>query len=119
MKMRASKVKWQEFQWQNKHRQLAQLESMINEFEQMIKELEQQIAEVVAKEGAHFSASTMVQAARQRRSNLIASVDNLKKQYEAAQAEIAEFEALQYPILARHSPVMNRRETSSARQIMV
>jgi len=87
MKRRPHIVKWQEFQKHNKHRQLAQLDKMIDEFEQMISDLEQQMA----KAPAHFSATTMVQAARQRRDNLIASVANLKNQREAALLELEQF----------------------------
>jgi len=87
MKRRSHTVKWQEFQKHNKHRQLAQLNRMIEEFEQMISELEQQMA----KAGAHFSTATVVQAARQRRDNLIASVNNLKNQRDIAREELEHF----------------------------
>jgi len=112
--MQPNMVKWQEFQVHNKSRQIAQLDTMIDEFEQMIIMLEQQIAAQASKADTDFTTSTMIRAIRQRRDNLVTSVDNLKKQRANIKTELIELEMHSTQILAGH-----KRYRSSAGQVVV
>jgi flagellar protein FliJ len=89
-----SLIRLKKFQVDEKRRQVAQIEMMINDFERMASELDQQIEVEHTKTGisdvAHFAYSTFAKAALQRRDNLLASANDMKGKLEAAQDALAE-----------------------------
>jgi len=103
--MQPNQLKWQEFQLLNKHRQIAQLDTMIDEFEKMIAELEEQIIIKEHKKDTNFATSTVAQAARQRRDNLVASVNNLRVQRDTAASELSDMKMYQNLMTGRHKHV--------------
>jgi flagellar protein FliJ len=101
MKPRDSVIRLKRFQVEEKKRQVAQIEVMIDEFSRMIAELDYEIAAEHRRTGIddekHFAYSTFARAARRRRENLEASVADLRSQLEAARAalDLAETELAQ------------------------
>jgi len=89
-----SLIRLKKFQVDEKRRQVAQIEMMINDFERMASELDQQIEIEHQKTGisdvAHFAYSTFAKAASTRRDNLLASANDMKSKLEAAQDALAE-----------------------------
>ena len=77
-----------------KRRQVAQIEMMVNDFERMASELDQQIEIEHTKTGisdiAHFAYSTFAKAALSRRDNLLASANDMRGKLEVAQDALAE-----------------------------
>lgn len=95
MKSRSeSLIRLKKFQVDEKRRQVAQIEMMINDFERMAAELDQQIEIEHTKTGisdvAHFAYSTFAKAALSRRDNLLNSANDMKGKLEAAQDALAE-----------------------------
>lgn len=95
MKSRSeSLIRLKKFQVDEKRRQVAQIEMMINDFERMASELDQQIEIEQQKTGisdvAHFAYSTFAKAALARRDNLLASANDMRGKLEGAQDELAE-----------------------------
>ncbi len=97
MKPRDNIIRLKQFQVTEKHRQVMQLETMINEFDRMANELDLQIQNEEKKSGItdvnNFAYSTFAKAARVRRDNLFASIEDLKVQKDAAEALLMEAEA--------------------------
>jgi len=121
MKIQPDIVKLQEFQAQNKRDQIVQLDRMIHEFEQMIIAMEEQIVvesrEFDNNQCEHFAHANFAKAARQRRENLRQSLDDLKKQRENVETELAEIEASRQTIAMRRN--LFRQTSYSTRSIMV
>ena len=95
MKSRSeSLIRLKKFQVDEKRRQVAQIEMMVNDFERMASELDQQIDIEHTKTGisdiAHFAYSTFAKAALSRRDNLLASASDMRGKLEAAQDALAE-----------------------------
>ncbi|MGV8831296.1 MAG: flagellar export protein FliJ [Devosia sp.] len=95
MKSRSeSLIRLKKFQVDEKRRQVAQIEMMVNDFERMASELDQQIEIEHTKTGisdiAHFAYSTFAKAALSRRDNLLASATDMRGKLEAAQDTLAE-----------------------------
>jgi flagellar FliJ protein len=94
MKSREGVVRLKRFQADETRRRVTQIETMIAEFERMAKDLEDQINAEQERSGirdaSHFAYPTFAKAAAQRRDNLMASVNELKEQLAAAQADHAE-----------------------------
>jgi hypothetical protein len=80
------------FQIEERRRQIGQIEAMIEEFGRMVGDLDVEIAAEHRRTGIndekHFAYSTFARAARQRRANLQASVDDLGSQLETAKAAL-------------------------------
>jgi flagellar FliJ protein len=89
-----SLIRLKKFQVDEKRRQVAQIEMMVNDFERMASELDQQIEIEHTKTGisdvAHFAYSTFAKAALNRRDNLLASANDMRGKLEAAQDALAE-----------------------------
>jgi len=89
-----SLIRLKKFQVDEKRRQVAQIEMMVNDFERMASELDQQIDIEHTKTGisdiAHFAYSTFAKAALSRRDNLLASAADMRGKLEAAQDALAE-----------------------------
>jgi flagellar protein FliJ len=94
MKSRDGVVRLKRFQADETRRRVTQIETMIAEFERMAKDLEDQINAEQERSGirdaTHFAYPTFAKAAAQRRDNLMASVNELKEQLAAAQADHSE-----------------------------
>ena len=95
MKSRSeSLIRLKKFQVDEKRRQVAQIEMMVNDFVRMAGELDQQIEIEQTKTGisdvAHFAYSTFAKAALARRDNLIASANDMREKLEIAQDGLAE-----------------------------
>ncbi len=95
MKSRSeSLIRLKKFQVDEKRRQVAQIEMMVNDFERMASELDQQIEIEHQKTGisdvAHFAYSTFAKAASTRRDNLLASAHDMRSKLEVAQDALAE-----------------------------
>lgn len=90
MKARDSAVRMMRFQVEERRRQVGQIETMIEEFTRMVSDLDLEIAAEHRRTGIeddkHFAYSTFARAARQRRSNLEASIADLSGQLETAKA---------------------------------
>ena len=106
MKPRESIVRLKLFQVREKNRQIAQLDMMMTEFRRMADELGLQIAAEEKKAGItdlhHFAYPTFARAARQRRDNLLNSLNDLHIQKSraeeallVAQEELKQAEALE------------------------
>lgn len=95
MKSRSeSLIRLKKFQVDEKRRQVAQIELMVNDFTRMAGDLDQQIEIEQTKTGisdvAHFAYSTFAKAALARRDNLIASANDMREKLEGAQDALAE-----------------------------
>jgi flagellar FliJ protein len=92
MKSRDSALKMLRFQAEERRRQVGQIETMVEEFNRMVSDLDIEIAAEHRRTGIedekHFAYSTFARAARQRRANLQASVDELQQQLDAAKAAL-------------------------------
>jgi hypothetical protein len=88
MKSREGLVRLKLFQFNEKQRQVTQLEAMIAEFDKMFNDLNGQIAYEEKKAGisdtSHFAYPTFAKAARQRQENLLISKKDLMLQREEA-----------------------------------
>jgi hypothetical protein len=80
------------FQAEERRRQVGQIEAMIEEFTRMVSDLDHEIAAEHRRTGIddekHFAYSTFARAARQRRANLEASIDELSQQLETAKGAL-------------------------------
>ena len=80
------------FKTEEKRKKVADLETMIRDFESMAVDLDRQIEAEHERTGIrdenHFSYSTFAKAAAQRRVNLRASVDDLKRRLDAAREDL-------------------------------
>lgn len=115
MKSRETLIRLKRFMVDEKRRQVTDIETMIADFERMASDLEHQIQSEQERTGvhdiAHFAYPTFAKAARQRRDNLQASVDDLRGQLDKARDELAEaFEDL------KKVELMEERETDRGRQ---
>ena len=92
MKSRDTMVQLVRFKTEEKRKKVADLETMIRDFEGMAVDLDRQIEAEHERTGirdeGHFSYSTFAKAAAQRRANLRASVDDLKRRLDAAREEL-------------------------------
>lgn len=100
MKSRDTLVRLKRFQVDEKRRRIVQLNAMLAEFTRMSAELDREIANEEQRANIddpnHFAYPTYARAARVRRDNMIASIQELRGQleeveamYEEAKAELA------------------------------
>jgi flagellar FliJ protein len=121
MKSRETLIRLRKFQVDEKRRRTAQIESMIAEFERMTAELDREIKFEQDKAGisdpSHFAYPTYAKAAKQRRENLMRSVEDLKVQLNDAKAELAEaFEELKKVELLNERDQANERAEQNAQE---
>jgi flagellar export protein FliJ len=121
MKSRETLIRLRKFQVDEKRRRAAQIESMIAEFERMTGDLDREIKSEQEKVGisdpAHFAYPTYAKAAKQRRENLVRSIDDLKAQLDSAKAELAEaFEELKKVELLNERDQANERAEQNAQE---
>jgi len=121
MKSRETLIRLRKFQVDEKRRRAAQIETMIAEFERMTADLDREIKSEQDKVGisdpAHFAYPTYAKAAKQRRENLMRSIDDLKAQLDDAKAELAEaFEELKKVELLNERDQANERAEQNAQE---
>jgi flagellar protein FliJ len=96
MKPRESLQRARQFEVEEKRQQVADLESMINDFRRMAADLDQQIEAEHHKSGIrdvnHFAYPPFAKAARQRRDNLTTSVEDLMGKLEATKKDLVGLE---------------------------
>ncbi|WP_442753484.1 flagellar export protein FliJ [Methylocystis sp. JAN1] len=94
MKSRDTLVRLKRFQAEEKRRRVVQLSTMIAEFTRMSNELEREITHEEQRanisDPSHFAYPTYARAARSRRENIVASLNELKGQLEEAEAQFKE-----------------------------
>ena len=92
MKSRDTMVQLVRFKTEEKRKKVADLETMIRDFEGMAVDLDRQIEAEHERTGVrdetHFSYSTCAKAASQRRANLRASGEDLRRRLDAAREEL-------------------------------
>ena len=85
------------FQFEEKRRQVAEIETMMADFRRKQDDLDRQIEIEEAKNGVtdpnHFNYSMTAKSIRNRRDNLLRSLDDLARQLEGARGELDESEA--------------------------
>ena len=91
MKPRDAAVRLKRFEISEKARKVASIQSMVTDFERMASDLLRQIAaeeeRTGVKDPGHFAYSTFAKAARLRRTNLLNSAADLKRQLDDARRE--------------------------------
>lgn len=94
MKSRDTLVRLKRFQAEEKRRRVTQLNTMIAEFNRMSTELEREISTEEQRanisDPTHFAYPTYARAARTRRDNILASLNDLRGQLEEAEAQFKE-----------------------------
>lgn len=94
MKSRDTLVRLKRFQAEEKRRRVVQLNAMIAEFTRMGNELDREISGEEQRANItdpnHFAYPTYARAARVRRDNIVASIDELRGQLEEAEAQFQE-----------------------------
>lgn len=94
MKSRDTLVRLKRFQAEEKRRRVVQLNTMIAEFTRMSNDLEREITHEEQRANIsdpnHFAYPTYARAARSRRENIVASLNELKGQLEEAEAQFKE-----------------------------
>ncbi|WP_428698382.1 flagellar export protein FliJ [Stappia sp.] len=122
MKSRESLIRLKQFQVDERRRQLAQIESMVDEFKRMARELDDQIVAEQQRVGitdvGHFAYPTFAKAAAQRRDNLLNSAEELTDQLEAAREDLrAALEELKkFELLEERDQIRERNEREAAEQ---
>lgn len=121
MKSRETLIRLRKFQVDEKRRRTAQIENMIAEFERMCGDLDREIKSEQDKAGisdpAHFAYPTYAKAAKQRRENLMRSIDDLKVQLDEARNELAEaFEELKKVELLNERDQAHERAEQAAHE---
>ena len=118
MKARDAGIRMKRFQMEDRRRQVGQIETMIEEFGRMVGDLDMEIAAEHRRTGnddeKHFAYSTFARAAKQRRANLQASIDDLSQQLGTARTALD----LALADLAREEEKLERESGSdSGRQM--
>ena len=94
MKSRDTLVRLKRFQADEKRRRVVQLNTMIAEFTRMSNDLEREITHEEQRANIndpnHFAYPTYARAARVRRDNIVASLNDLRDQLEEAEAQFKE-----------------------------
>lgn len=93
MKSREGVIRLKKFQVDEKRRQVAQIEKMVADFQEMVDVLDAQILDEQRRAGiddvTHYAYPTYAKAAKQRRDNLIQSVEDLQLQLDTAKENLA------------------------------
>ena len=121
MKSRNTLIRLKKFQFDEKRRQVAQIEAMITDFQRMAADLEREIVAEQERAGihdpTHFAYPTYAKAAIVRRENLKRSVDELAAQLNEANAALQEcFEALKKAELLDERDQVRDRIAEETRQ---
>jgi flagellar export protein FliJ len=122
MRSRDSLIRLHRFQVDEKRRQVVEIETMIAEFRRKEAELEQQILSEQDRAGVsdvgHYAYPTFAKAARDRRENLLKSIDGLTAQLETAKDGLAEAfsELKKYELMNEKESLRAKAELSAREQ---
>jgi flagellar export protein FliJ len=122
MRSRDSLIRLHRFQVDEKRRQVVEIETMIAEFRRKEAELEQQILSEQERAGVsdvgHYAYPTFAKAARDRRENLLKSIDGLTAQLETAKDSLAEAftELKKYELMNEKESLRAKAELSAREQ---
>lgn len=120
MKPRESTIQAKEFQASSIRRQLAEFEHMIGDLETIRRELGKQIDNEEARTGVsdpdNFAYSTVARAARDRRTNLTATLDDLTERRDRALEQLSELESF-FNALANSSDFMDDAASYRSRAV--
>lgn len=122
MRSRDSLIRLHRFQVDEKRRQVVEIETMIAEFRRKEAELEQQILSEQERAGVsdvgHYAYPTFAKAARDRRENLLKSIEGLTVQLEAAKDDLAEAfsELKKYELMNEKESLRAKAELSAREQ---
>jgi flagellar protein FliJ len=121
MRSRDSLIRLHRFQVDEKRRQVVEIETMIAEFRRKEAELEQQILSEQERAGVsdvgHYAYPTFAKAARDRRENLLKSIEGLTAQLDTAKDGLAEaFSELKKYELMNEKESLRAKADVSARE---
>ena len=121
MKSRETLIRLKKFQVDEKHRRVAQIETMISEFERIAGDLDREIKAEQDRAGihdpAHFAYPTYAKAAMQRRENLKRSAAELRIQLEEAKGALDDaFEEMKKMELLDERDQLRERSEQDARE---
>ena len=122
MKSRETLMRLYRFDVDEKRRQVADIEIMINEFKRMATDLDRQIEAEQEAAGVsdvnHYAYPTFAKAAIQRRDNLTASATDLETKLDVARKELSvAFEELKkVELMEERGAARERQESSKARE---
>jgi len=116
MKSRESLIRLHRFQVDEKRRQVADIESMLEDFQRKERDLEAQVVQEQEKAGisdvAHYAYPMFAKSMRARRDNMIESMSELSRQLEQAREELADA----YRELKKHELVEQSRQRRAKRE---
>jgi flagellar protein FliJ len=121
MKSRETLIRLKKFQFDEKRRRVAQIETMISEFERIAGDLDREIKAEQDRAGihdpAHFAYPTYAKAAMQRRENLKRSAAELRIQLEEAKGALDDaFEEMKKIELLDERDQLRERSEQDARE---
>lgn len=94
MRSKDSVLRLHRFRYDEKRRQVAEIELMIAEFQRKHEDLDQQVRAEEGRTGVsdpgHFNYSLTAKAIRTRRDNLVKSIDDLKQQLADSTGQLEE-----------------------------
>ncbi|GAK46476.1 flagellar export protein FliJ [Tepidicaulis marinus] len=116
MKSRESLIRLHRFQVDEKRRQVADIESMLEDFQRKERDLEAQVVQEQEKAGisdvAHYAYPMFAKSMRARRDNMIESMSELSRQLEQAREELADA----YRELKKYELVEQSRQRRAKRE---
>ena len=118
MRSNETELKLRRFEVNEKQETIADIESMVFDFRRLADDLNHQIqVEEEAtriKDINHFSYSTYAKAARQRRDNLLSSIEELEAKLADARADLSEaLEELKKSELVEERSIINHERSAS------
>ncbi|MDR3498945.1 MAG: flagellar export protein FliJ [Parvibaculum sp.] len=122
MRNRETLIRLHRFQVDEKRRKLAELELMAQEFRARERELEAQVLAEQKKAGisdvAHFAYPMFAKSVIRRRQNILASIEDIEKQLDAAKEELAAAfrELKKYELLEDSRKRKHRKEVMRVEQ---
>ncbi len=122
MRNRETLIRLHRFQVDEKRRKLAELELMAQEFRARERELEAQVLAEQKKAGisdvAHFAYPMFAKSVIRRRQNILASIEDIERQLDAAKEELAAAfrELKKYELLEDSRKRKHRKEVMRVEQ---
>lgn len=122
MKSRESLIRLHRFQVDEKRRQVADIEGMLDEFRRREQDLEDQVKREQEKAGisdiAHFAYPMFAKSMRARRDNMLESIGELTRQLEQAREELADAyrELKKYELVEQNRQRRAKREADRVEQ---
>jgi flagellar export protein FliJ len=122
MRNRESLIRLHRFQVDEKRRQLAELELMVQEFRARERELEAQVEAEQKKAGisdvAHFAYPMFAKSVIRRRQNILTSIEDIERQLDTARDELSEAfrELKKYEIIEDNRKRKIRKEMMQSEQ---